>query len=201
MNTKQLISFIIASSTILIASIIITITVILPTKPPSKPAEITAYAFNFNLTNDASIYKLTGDNRLKLSNDVEFKPTKATEFSENFVSFKGASVNDGVEYATTKAADFVCVIPFTIFNNFDDSMNFSVKVNIGAKGRATALADSVTYKIYDYTDKTYKSIDTGTLIAKTGVHFCLVAVAEPGRESEINFGQDSALINITISKS
>ena len=138
MNTKQLISFIIASSAILIASIIITITVILPTKPPSKPAEITAYAFNFNLTNDASIYKLTGDNRLKLSNDVEFKPTKATEFSENFVSFKGASVNDGVEYATTKAADFVCVIPFTIFNNFDDSMNFSVKVNIGQRRLQTA---------------------------------------------------------------
>lgn len=212
MTAKKVISFLIASSAILVASLIITFTVILPTQTVSQPKSLTAYAFCFNVENDSSIYKIS-DTRLKLSQNVEFHPTQSTDWSNEFLTFKGSTVAEGVEYRNTQMSEYVCAIPFTIFNNYDRKIEF--KLNVEVSGNEE-LANNIEYKIYDFCDKQYKTVSEincvsgegrysynnspyNELLAYQTSHYCLVAIVSG--QNEIDFSNSLAFVNINISVS
>ncbi len=208
MSTKKVISFLIASASILVASLVITFTLILPATQLQQPQSIKAYAFNFNVINDSSIYQVT-NTRLKLAENVVFSPARTTNWSDDLITFKGLTVSDGVEFSNTVASKYVCAIPFTIFNNYDKTVRFKLNVEVSGDQE---LTQNIVYKFYDYCDKTYKTIDeincnTGSgkyshidmffneISAKQTANFCLVAIAQ-GEGQELN-----SLVNINLSVS
>lgn len=214
MSAKKVISFLIASTSLLVASLIITFAVILPTKTVSLPESIKTYAFCFNESNDATITQIS-NTRLKLSQNVEFKPNKATTWQDGFMTFKGSTVAEGVEFSNTQYSEYVCAIPFSIFNNHSRDILFKLNVEISGDEN---LQNAVTFKIYDYFDKTYKTMEeingtTGSgryainnrpyneLLQTQTSNYCLVAIINDEKCQDVNFNADTAFININISVS
>lgn len=214
MSAKKVISFLIASTSILVASLIITFAVILPTRTVPLPDSIKSYAFCFNESNDATITQIS-NTRLKLSQNVEFKPSMATTWQDGFMTFKGATVADGVEFSNTLYSEYVCAIPFSIFNNHSRDILF--KLNVELSGDET-LANAIEFKIYDYFDKSYKTMEEINGIVGSGkyeinnrpynellqtqtANYCLVAIASKEKSQSVNFNADTAFININISVS
>lgn len=212
MSAKKIISFLIASSTLLVASLIITFTIIMPQKTVTHPEQIKTYAFCFNQENDSSINKIS-DTRLKLSKNIEFKPNKTASWSDEFLIFKGATITEGVEYRNTNMRDYVCAIPFTIFNNYGRTIEF--KLNVETFGDQE-LMQSIEYKVYDFCDSKYKTIEEINCVSGNGKyshtqlpynelqtlqtsHFCLVAIVN--ENCNLNLAETPAQININLSVS
>ena len=184
MSTKQVISFVVLTATILITSLVLTFTLIRPKKLVTQAQQIYAYSFNIGGENDTSI-KQTNSNELRLTNAVAFSPSKTTEFSSSFLCFKN-TLQDGVEMSNTQNFDYVCAIPFTISNKNQSKLEFNLEVKVDGDN----LNSFIDYKVYDFVDKQYKTVgeinnDDYTVIsakmneinANSSANFCLVAYA------------------------
>ena len=189
MSSKQVISFLIFSLTVLALSLVITFGVILPSKKKlSEPEKIPVYAFNYGSSNSSEIRSI--DNEFSFKNSIIFSPTQTADFSTSFVCFLGDRVADGVEMSSTRMLDYVCVIPFAINNYALDDIGFSVTVSLDG-----GLSSAIDYKIYDYSDKNYKTPSQinvnysgadDDLKLKSGkqANFCLVACANSSATQE-----------------
>ena len=182
MSSKQVIGFLIFALTVLALSLIITFGVVLPAKKKlSEPDRIPTYVFNYGTTNPDYVRSL--DNELSFKNSISFRPTQTSEFSTGFVHYLGDRVADGVEMSTTSLLGYVCAIPFAVNNYALDDISFSLTVTLDGE-----LKDSISYKIYDYSDKTYKDVgqinaafsgasESLKLTSGKQANFCLVACA------------------------
>jgi|GEM_PF-5950991 len=204
MNSKQIFSLLIAAGTILAVSLVLSLYAVKPNVSASTVSPIAAYEFNIGSTNDDAV-RVTS-NKLKLSNAVNFAPTRTVEWSTNFVTYLGTTVSEGVELASTQTGEFVCVIPFAINNYKEDSVMFNISVSIDGG----MLRNFIDYKIYDFVDKQYKTceeinnsiyrvlnVSVNEIKANSSRNFCLVACAGVGAQDYLG---DSVNININIEK-
>ena len=201
MSSKKVVGFLIATGTLLIVSLVITFTLILPNHFNTKVNEVLAYSFNVGGENDERISEMATD-KLSLTKSIVFSPTKSVEWSDGFVCY-GNTIDDGVEYSNTQTSKYVCAIPFTVSNCKETEIKFKVEVMLSG-----ALQDSVCYKVYDYVDKKYKSLndinigyyefessEISRLESNSSKSFCLVCYAE-GDGGELS---EKSNINIQIS--
>lgn len=188
MSAKQIMGFLIASVAFLAVSLLVTFVVIVPQLQIKNPAQIVCYAFNFNTNNDSKIISVGGKSRLKMAKAVRFSPNQKAEWCEDFMSFKGTTIEQGVEFRDTKVGEYVCAIPFSINNSFDNQINFKISID-------GCDENKIEYKIFDFADQTYKTLsqlngDTADCrYVKNGTQFnqlnsgetgnyCFVAVAK-----------------------
>ena len=184
MSSRKVLGFLIATGTLLAVSLVITFTLILPNHFNTKVGEVLAYSFNVGGENDSKISEMATD-KLSLTKSIVFSPTKSVEWSDGFVCY-GNTIDDGVEYSNTQTSKYICAIPFTVSNCKESEIKFTVEIMLSG-----ALQDSVSYKVYDYGDKKYKSLNEinigyyefdssliSKLEAKTSKSFCLVCYAE-----------------------
>ena len=204
MSSKKVVSFFIVALAVLCVSAIITVALVFSGQKITAPESIVAYSFNFYETNNSNIRERSSS-KLTLAESVVFKPTQATEWNDNYVSYK-ETASDGVDYAITKYAKYVCAIPFTAKNGGTVDKHF--KIDLSSDGMITAtsieLKNSLIVKIYCYETETYYTeaeFNSANLEAIAGqvYNFCLVAVSNEANCEGVNFGTDKANINFNIS--
>lgn len=201
MSAKKIIGFFIATGTLLAVSLVLTFTLILPNHFNTKyDNEVICYAFNVGGDNDSKIAEVT-ETTLTLAKSVKFAPNKSVEWSDGFLCF-GNTINDKIEYSNTQTSNYICAIPFSVSNSTSDEIKFRVDVMVTGE-----LEGEVSYKIYDYSDKKYRTqveINTGfhdfdskeisRLETNSSISFCLVCYVDGSGETI----EDSANVNVQI---